>query len=147
MVFLNISICTDGASRGNPGDSASGFQIYDESGKVIAKKEIYNGIKTNNYAEYNAIINALLWCIDNTDFSNTEITLYSDSKLVVSQINGLYKIKSPEMMELNIKVKNLVKKLKSVKFINKPREFECIAKVDHAINLFLDKIELDKKNR
>lgn len=142
-----ISICTDGASRGNPGDSASGFQIYDESGKVIAKKEIYNGIKTNNYAEYNAIINALQWCIDNKKPNDTEITLYSDSKLVVSQINGIYKVKSPEMAELNLKAKDIIKKFKSVKLVNKPREFECIAKVDHAINLFLDKVEQDKKGK
>ncbi len=143
---MKLTIYTDGASRGNPGMSASGYQIYDEKGELIAKNEIYNGEKTNNYAEYNAIINALIWCKDNIKSLNqVDIELHSDSKLVVNQINGNYKIKSPNMYELNQKVQDLIKNFKSVKFINEPREVIGISKVDKAINIFLDKKTLELK--
>ena len=56
---MGIEIYTDGAARGNPGASASGYVIYDPSGRQLAKNTIYNGIKTNNQAEYIAIIAAL----------------------------------------------------------------------------------------
>ena len=56
------TIYTDGAARGNPGESASGFSIFDASGKEVASSSFYNGIKTNNFAEYTAIIRALEWC-------------------------------------------------------------------------------------
>lgn len=136
-----MTIYTDGASRGNPGESASGYQVFDETGKMLQKGEVYNGIKTNNYAEYNAIINALKWCIANLDASTIEIELHSDSRLVISQINGLFKIKSEDMLKLNKEVKELIKKFKSTKFINERREVEGISNVDRAINLFLDKRE------
>ena len=129
-----MTIYTDGASRGNPGESASGYQVFDETGKMLQKGEVYNGITTNNYAEYNAIINALKWCIANFNSSSIEIELHSDSRLVISQINGLFKIKSEDMLKLNKEVKELVKKFKSTKFINERREVEGISNVDRAIN-------------
>ena len=54
-------IFTDGAARGNPGPSASGYMIF-ENGKKVAEEFVFNGSKTNNYAEYNAIIMALERC-------------------------------------------------------------------------------------
>ena len=59
-----IAIYTDGAARGNPGPSASGYSIY-LSGRQIAKGEKFNGNATNNFAEYNAVILTLEWCIEN----------------------------------------------------------------------------------
>ncbi|MDE1823627.1 MAG: reverse transcriptase-like protein, partial [Candidatus Micrarchaeota archaeon] len=54
-----LTIYTDGASRSNPGESASGFQILDENSRQLLEKAFYNGIRTNNEAEYIAIIAAL----------------------------------------------------------------------------------------
>jgi len=56
---MDLYIYTDGASRGNPGKSASGYLILDSSNKPLLKEVFYNGRKTNNFAEYMAIIAAL----------------------------------------------------------------------------------------
>ncbi len=135
-----ITIYTDGAARGNPGESASGYIIYGDGEEILKKHEEYNGIKTNNYAEYNAIMLALDWCLKNMgDPKELDITLYSDSQLVVKQLNGIYKVKSPDMVELNDRTKMMIKNLGSFKIINVPRENNGIATVDAALNHFLDR--------
>ena len=57
--YMILNIYTDGASRNNPGKSASGYIVLDESGSQLLGKSFYNGIKTNNEAEYLAIVAAL----------------------------------------------------------------------------------------
>jgi len=137
-----FTIYTDGAARGNPGPSASGFIIIDKDGNEIYRKSIYNGIKTNNFAEYNAMIKALEWCESNMENpEGMELTFISDSELVVNQLNGRYKIRSAEMAELNSTVKELAKWFKSVKFINRRRSDSGISAVDKGLNELLDKRE------
>ncbi|MGC8648996.1 MAG: ribonuclease HI family protein [Candidatus Micrarchaeia archaeon] len=142
-----VYVYTDGASRGNPGRSASGFAIYNSTDEIIKDAAIYNGIKTNNYAEYNAIILALTWCKNNLD-NSTEIILTSDSELVIKQINGVYKIKSLILKQLNEEVLALAKFFKSIKFRNDLRTNPKIAYVDKKLNFLLDSIEKkEKKDR
>lgn len=141
VISMDIIIYTDGASRGNPGKSASGYVVYDTHKKELNRKVVYNGIKTNNYAEYNAIINALEWCYKNLDLQRVEIELFSDSQLVIKQINEEYKVKSKSMKELHKKVINLVKYFKNVKFFNLPREERGISDVDSDLNRFLDSLK------
>jgi ribonuclease HI len=143
--FDKVYIYTDGASRSNPGKSASGFAIYTTTDTIIKEHAVYNGIKTNNYAEYNAIILALTWCKNNLDTS-TEIILTSDSELVIKQITGIYKVKSPTLKQLNEKVLALAKLFKSVKFKNDLRTNPKIAYVDKKLNLLLNNIEKNKRN-
>jgi len=139
--MAKITIYTDGAARGNPGPSASGFSAY-LNGRQVAKVEEYNGAATNNFAEYNAVILALEWCISKIkEHKECEVELKSDSELVVRQLNGLYKIKSVQMKELNKRVKILVKEFSGVKFMNLPRSDPNIVKVDYMLNLLLDKME------
>lgn len=143
-VPLKIIICTDGAARGNPGPSASGYTVTDTHGKLIDANSIYNGIKTNNYAEYNAVIQAFEWCISNLkEHDEIEIELFSDSELIVKQLTGKYKVKSKDLLHLNEKAKQLSTRFKSVKFNNIPREDERIGKVDSALNTLLDTMEKD----
>jgi len=146
---MDIYIYTDGASRGNPGKSASGYLILDSSNKPLIKEVFYNGRKTNNFAEYMAIIAALEKVAKLYGYENNVI-LTSDSEVAVKQINGLYKVKEKHLKELNKRVIELASKFKSCKFQNAKRENKYIAMVDRELNRFLDKMEdniLKNKNK
>ncbi|MFP3278128.1 MAG: ribonuclease HI family protein [Candidatus Micrarchaeota archaeon] len=146
---MDIYIYTDGASRGNPGKSASGYLILDSSNKPLIKEVFYNGRKTNNFAEYMAIIAALEKVAKLYGYENNVI-LTSDSEVAVKQINGLYKVKEKHLKELNKRVIELASKFKSCKFQNAKRENKYIAMVDRELNKFLDKMEdniLKNKNK
>ena len=132
-----LVVYTDGAARGNPGESASGFEVY-EDGKSIFNMVVYNGVKTNNYAEYNAIIKALEWCAAKFNKAETSVELFSDSDVAVNQINGKYKVKSNALSELNERVRAIAGDFSSVTFRNVPREAEGIKRVDKTLNRFLD---------
>jgi len=96
---MQISVYTDGGSRGNPGISGFGIVIYDEKNQIIHKISKFIGIKTNNEAEYSALLEALVWIRDHqTGF--TLVKFYSDSQLLVRQINGQYKIKAANIKPL-----------------------------------------------
>ncbi len=135
---MEIIIYTDGASRGNPGKSASGFAVY-EGEKLIKEDVLYNNIATNNYAEYKAVIGALTWCKNNLkNIKEINCTVYSDSQLVVNQLNRAYKVKSERILELYRKVNEIAKDFNGIKFVNVRRSDPKIERVDKNINLFLD---------
>lgn len=138
---MAIKVYTDGAARGNPGIGASGFSIYSGT-RRIAEKEEYNGVCTNNFAEYKAIILALSWIASNIqDSRKLEIDIYSDSELVVRQLTGKYKIKSPRMKNLNSDTVALAKNFLRVNFHNLPRGHPGIKMVDKRLNELLDRME------
>ncbi|MFH1231281.1 MAG: ribonuclease HI family protein [Planctomycetota bacterium] len=114
----HIEIYTDGASRGNPGPSAIGIFIKDASGREIVKKGEYLGETTNNVAEYTAVIRGLKYLLNKKLFGTTdiEVILYTDSELIVNQLNGNYRIKSPNLIPLAIEVRRLLKKIPKIKF-------------------------------
>ena len=128
-----MKIYTDGGSRGNPGKSASAFIVV-KNNKIIKQGSKFLGIKTNNQAEYNAIIFAL----KSTEQKNLEIV--SDSELVIKQLNQKYKIKKPHLQKLYAKIQKLIKN-KKVKFSNLKRENKFIAQADFLVNKELDKIK------
>lgn len=133
-----ITIYTDGAARGNPGRSASGYMIY-LNGRLAARDSVYNGIATNNYAEYRAVILAMGWCIKNLRMhSESSLVVYSDSELVVRQLNHEYKIKSKKMLELADEALELAARFSKASFKNVPRSERHIAAVDRALNDLLD---------
>ncbi len=99
---------TDGASRGNPGHSGAGIVIIDPKGKIVCKKAIYLGIKTNNEAEYLALISGLK---EVGKRYLKEVRIFLDSNLVVSQIKGTYRLKAPHLKPLYLKAKQLLKKI------------------------------------
>ena len=143
-----VIIYTDGAARGNPGPSASGFRICDAKGRQIKGVAVYNGDKTNNFAEYNAVIRALEWCKENIEnHKGLEIRLFSDSELVVRQINGRYKVKTDALRPLNEKAKRLSQEFKYIVFDSVPREHSGIKKVDSALNALLDKKEGEARRK
>ncbi|MGC9157049.1 MAG: ribonuclease HI family protein [Candidatus Micrarchaeia archaeon] len=135
---MKFFVYTDGASRGNPGKSASGYAIYDDKFNLVKEYVFYNGIATNNVAEYKAIIAALKEAIK---LGADEIVLFSDSKLAISQLQGKYKIKSANLKQLNNEAKGLLLSLKSYKLENPRRENAYISSVDKMLNRFLDSLE------
>ena len=137
----SITIYTDGASRGNPGPSASGYIAFQGPRAVNSEFE-YNGIKTNNYAEYHAMEMALSWCLEGLSTPpSANIIIFSDSELVVMQLNGEYKTKEAKLKDLKRRVQELALKFGSVAYKNLPREDKHITKVDAELNKLLDDTE------
>lgn len=103
---MKLKIYTDWWSRGNPGNAWIWVFITDEDWKEIEKRYKNLGTKTNNEAEYTAVLLALrraveLW-IKNID-------LFSDSSLVINQLNWNWKIKEDRLKEFKIEIDNLIK--------------------------------------
>ncbi len=119
MNTAKLTIFTDGAARGNPGPAAIGCVIKDEQGNAVAGISRCLGTTTNNQAEYRAIIAALEKGIS---LGARQVVLYSDSELVVKQINGRYKIKHAALRPLYSEVVRLAGALESFKISYIPRE-------------------------
>lgn len=107
---MEIKIYTDGGSRGNPGISGFGLVIFDEKDNIIHQESKFLGIKTNNEAEYLGLIAALEWLDQNhKKYQITGVSFFSDSQLLVRQLQGKYKVKSPNLIGLyqqSIKILN-----------------------------------------
>ena len=98
----------DGGSRGNPGPSGYGAVIEDSQGQVVARLSKFLGIQTNNYAEYSGLLAVLQWALEN---GSKRLRVVSDSELMVKQMKGLYKVKSPGLLPLYQEAKRLAKQL------------------------------------
>jgi len=101
----HITIYTDGGSRGNPGPAAAGFVLQDSAGKLVLAKGLNLGETTNNVAEYTGLLRALEAA---KNIGVTHVSAYSDSELVVRQINGQYKVKSDLIRPIFNKVYDLL---------------------------------------
>jgi broad specificity phosphatase PhoE/ribonuclease HI len=123
--IMKLIIEADGGSRGNPGLAGAGAVIIDSStGKVLKEISESVGVATNNVAEYTAVVLALeaAFEIDPT----ASVIVRMDSKLVVEQMSGRWKIKHPDMMALGARVQKLVAS-KHVEFVWIPREQNGLA--------------------
>jgi ribonuclease HI len=131
---MNLLIYTDGASRDNPGHAATGYVIM--TGKrVLEERGEYIGVTTNNQAEYRALIKALKAA---RKYEPKNITCYSDSKLLVNQLNGEWKVKHDQLQDLHADVKSLEKNFKKVTYshVNRtdPGVKRCDALANQALN-------------
>jgi probable phosphoglycerate mutase len=133
LSIKKVIVNVDGAARGNPGPAAIGAIIRDETGNVLGRVSRAIGVTTNNQAEYRAIIAALEKAIS---AGAKQAIVKSDSKLVVEQINGRYKIKNTALRPLYQKVVQLVGSLESFSIIYVPREQN--AEADALANKALD---------
>jgi len=104
------SLYVDGASRGNPGKAGAGVYIFSSDKKMI-KRGYYLGLKTNNQAEYLALLLGLYTVKQQIKKGDT-LAVYSDSQLLVRQLNGMYRIKSPELVPLHTLAMMLLRELK-----------------------------------
>ncbi len=122
---MKLIIEADGGSRGNPGISGAGAVVIDaESGKVLKEISQAVGIATNNVAEYTAVLLGLEAALEID--SSASILVRMDSKLVVEQMSGRWKIKHPDMMALGAKVQKLIAN-KDISFVWIPREQNVLA--------------------
>lgn len=122
---MKLIIEADGGSRGNPGISGAGAVVIDaESGQILREISVPVGIATNNVAEYSALVFGLEAAFDLDPAA--EIVVRMDSKLVVEQMSGRWKIKHPDMLALGIKVQKLIAG-KDVSFNWIPREQNTLA--------------------
>jgi ribonuclease HI len=94
----------DGGSRGNPGPASYGVVIRDPKGEIIARLKKYIGRMTNNVAEYYGLIAALDYAQSN---QIRALRIESDSELLVKQMRGQYKVKSPDLKPLFERAKKM----------------------------------------
>lgn len=136
-----IIIYTDGGARGNPGPAAIGVVIKDTAAGSGPEKTYSEAIgnATNNIAEYKAVIFGLKKAkhlLGGEESKNSVIEVRSDSELVVSQLNGEYKVKDEDLKPLFIDVWNAKQDFKHVSFHHIPREDNVLA--DSLVNQALD---------
>ena len=120
-----IIVYTDGGSRGNPGPAGIGVVICDEEGRRIKTYSKNIGRKTNNEAEYEAVIFALQkvkQLFGRERSKKMELEVKMDSQLVVRQLNGRYKIQEERLFPFFIKIWNLKMDFGRVSFVEIPRE-------------------------
>jgi len=102
---MTLHAFTDGASRGNPGESGIGILVKDDEGNVVLSLNGFIGNSTNNRAEYIALT-TLLERMQGS--SCRRLVVHSDSELMVRQVNGQYKVKDQAMKRYHRRVTGLV---------------------------------------
>lgn len=115
----HLIVACDGAARGNPGPAGIGVHITNEDGSLVA--EIAEGIgeATNNVAEYTAVIEGLSLA---QRLGAKAVAVRSDSQLLVNQLTGRYRVKTPHLQPLHRRVRNLAAGFERISFEHVPRE-------------------------
>jgi len=139
-------VYTDGGARGNPGPSAIGVVIKNEREETLKEYGEYLGETTNNEAEYRAAIFALkkikaVWGKEKA--KKTEVKLFSDSELLVKQLNGQYKVVHKNIQKFFLELWNLKIDFKQVSFTAVSRENNKEA--DLLVNEVLDEKRYTKQ--
>jgi ribonuclease HI len=130
---LKLDIYCDGASRSNPGEASVGVSIIDQNFEIATiSREI--GIATNNVAEYCALIDGLKYCVEN---DVQHVNFYLDSKLVVEQINGNFKVKSQHLKDFYNEAILLISNIENFSISHVYRENN--KRADELANQALDK--------
>ena len=141
LFLLLLQVNIDGASRGNPGLSAIGIIARDKETTIIEHSE-YIGIKTNNQSEYEALRRALEICKE----IDSELTILSDSELLINQRNLKYRIRNQELKIISREITNLEKNFEKILYKHITREKNNFA--DKLANKAIDKyIRETQKNK
>jgi ribonuclease HI len=109
----------DGASRGNPGEAGFGVAVETEGGGRVADLFGYLGKASNNVAEYQALLHGLRFALGR---GARRVRVYSDSELVVRQIEGRYRVKHPAMVPLHREASQLLSRFDGFAIRHVPRE-------------------------
>jgi len=109
----------DGASRGNPGEAGFGVHVTRPDGAEVAGLYGYLGRATNNVAEYEALLHALRYALGR---GARRVRVFSDSELVVRQMEGRYRVKHPDMIPLHSEARSLLARFDEVLLTHVPRE-------------------------
>lgn len=133
---MELTIYTDGASRGNPGPAAYGFLISDAGCRVVYQNGQTIGVATNNLAEYTAVYKALAYIKDHLPGSH-QIEVMTDSLLIAQQLTGRYKVKNSNLRSLFDAIKGLEYELGIVSYRHIPRSAN--QRADRLANQALDR--------
>jgi ribonuclease HI len=109
----------DGASRGNPGEAGFGVHVTAEDGSEVASLYGYLGTATNNVAEYQALLHGLRFALAR---GASRVEIYSDSELLVRQIEGRYRVKSAGLQPLHREARGLLGRFERARVSHVPRE-------------------------
>lgn len=133
-----LKIFTDGGARGNPGPAAYGVVVKNQNNKIIHKDGQKIGKATNNQAEYEGLIAGLKWVVDN-QLEPKSIDFYLDSRLIVNQMQGNFKVKSTNIRPLWRRAKKVADQIEAkIDYHHIPREKNYQA--DALLNEALDKL-------
>ena len=132
---MKVNAYSNGGSRGNPGPAAAAFLILGENNEVLKTQSRFLGIRTNNQAEYEALIAALEAAIL---FGAEETICHLDSELVCRHLTGEYRVKNADLRKLWGKVQDLKRFFKLITYTSVPRTNRYIQKVDQLVNERLD---------
>lgn len=117
---MKVLIEADGGSRGNPGPAGYGAVVWTEDrATVLAEAKQAIGRATNNVAEYRGLIAGL---DDALNLGATEAAVYLDSKLLVEQMSGRWKVKHPDLIDLHAEARNRARRFASISYSWIPRE-------------------------
>lgn len=119
-----FNIYVDGASRGNPGPSGIGYRILDTNGRVVEQGGEFIGFATSRVAEYIAMKNGIEHAVK---LQLKSAHFFSDSLMVVNQLNGIFTIKNPDIIPIYGQIQKLLENFDSVSFTHIPREENTIA--------------------
>jgi ribonuclease HI len=122
---------TDGASRGNPGPAGIAYQVMGERGGVLDARAERIAVCPNNQAEYQALIAGLGAA---ARLAATDVTVISDSQLMIRQLRGEYRVKSAEIRLLYTRVRVLENKFDRVEYEYRPRGAQGLAECDRMVN-------------
>ena len=131
----SVTVRVDGASRGNPGHAGIGAVVEFDDGRPQVELCSYIGETTNNVAEYRALLLALEEAFRLAPFSR--LTVYSDSELLVRQINGQYKVKAEHLRPLYTEALRRLRAFSSVQVVHIAREEN--QKADLLANMAIDR--------
>lgn len=134
-----ITAYCDGGSRGNPGPAGFGVHIEDSSGRVLAEIAEPVGVATNNFAEYSGLLAALNYAKEKR---YTRLRVISDSELMVKQIKGRYKVKSPQLRPLYEEARRLAAALDDFEIRHVLRGKN--RRADQLANLAMDRIQVKR---
>jgi ribonuclease HI len=115
-----LIVYTDGACRGNPGPASTGFVVLDDQGRLVHEGGSPLGERTNNQAEYMAVLEASLW-VEQHVGREFKVQLRSDSELLVKQLRGEYKIKDDTLKQLALQAMNQLMYFMSFELVHVPR--------------------------
>lgn len=124
----------DGGARGNPGPAGYGAVVTSQDGTVLAELSEFLGFKTNNFAEYSGLLGVLQWALDN---GHARLEVVSDSLLMVNQVQGRYKVNSPDLKPLHEEAKRRIARLGNFKISHALRHKNKVA--DRLANEAMDR--------
>jgi len=135
-ISTEITVHVDGAARGNPGPAAYGVAIETAAGEPVAAFARYLGETTNNFAEYQGLLAALSYALEQ---HYLRVCVVTDSELMARQINGQYKVRSPDLKPLHEKAQAMIRRLERFSIRHVLREHNREA--DRLANQALDAAE------